>query len=229
MRWRRPTSRWPARSACSWWCRSSGRACSTSLATVGSGWRWAPRAFATASLDGRTFPAGRAVVFCANHQSNVDPPVLFRALHHQLHVLFKAELRQAADLRQGDGGRRVRGRGTRPPRRGAGLDRRRRRVDSPRQLLPDLPRGHAQPHRRALALQEGRLHHGHQGAGADPAGGDHGWTRGHAQGQRDRAAGHRVDSDWHADRDRWPRPGRTRYRNCGTCAPPSRRCSPRAR
>src|SRR5690606_22345371 len=39
-------------------------------------------------------PAGRAVVFCANHQSNVDPPVLFRALHPQLHILYKAELRK---------------------------------------------------------------------------------------------------------------------------------------
>jgi 1-acyl-sn-glycerol-3-phosphate acyltransferase len=37
-------------------------------------------------------PAGRAVVFCANHQSNVDPPVLFEALHSRLHVLHKAEL-----------------------------------------------------------------------------------------------------------------------------------------
>jgi 1-acyl-sn-glycerol-3-phosphate acyltransferase len=39
-------------------------------------------------------PAGRAVVFCANHQSNVDPPVLFRALHRRLHILYKAELRK---------------------------------------------------------------------------------------------------------------------------------------
>ena len=37
-------------------------------------------------------PPGRAVVFCANHQSNIDPPVLFRALHPRLHVLYKAEL-----------------------------------------------------------------------------------------------------------------------------------------
>jgi len=37
-------------------------------------------------------PAGRAVVFCANHQSNIDPPVLFDALHPRLHVLYKAEL-----------------------------------------------------------------------------------------------------------------------------------------
>jgi 1-acyl-sn-glycerol-3-phosphate acyltransferase len=37
-------------------------------------------------------PKDRAVVFCANHQSNIDPPVLFSALHPRLHVLFKAEL-----------------------------------------------------------------------------------------------------------------------------------------
>jgi 1-acyl-sn-glycerol-3-phosphate acyltransferase len=37
-------------------------------------------------------PKGRAVVFCSNHESNVDPPVLFQALHKRLHVLFKAEL-----------------------------------------------------------------------------------------------------------------------------------------
>lgn len=39
-------------------------------------------------------PKDRAVVFCSNHQSNVDPPVLFRALHRRLHVLYKAELRK---------------------------------------------------------------------------------------------------------------------------------------
>ena len=37
-------------------------------------------------------PTDRAVVFCSNHESNVDPPVLFQALHKRLHVLFKAEL-----------------------------------------------------------------------------------------------------------------------------------------
>jgi 1-acyl-sn-glycerol-3-phosphate acyltransferase len=35
-----------------------------------------------------------AEVFCANHESNVDPAVLFLALHPRLHVLYKAELRQ---------------------------------------------------------------------------------------------------------------------------------------
>jgi 1-acyl-sn-glycerol-3-phosphate acyltransferase len=38
-------------------------------------------------------PVDSAVVFCANHESNVDPPVLFEALHPQLHILYKAELR----------------------------------------------------------------------------------------------------------------------------------------
>lgn len=33
-----------------------------------------------------------AVVFCSNHESNVDPPVLFQALHDQLHIFYKAEL-----------------------------------------------------------------------------------------------------------------------------------------
>jgi 1-acyl-sn-glycerol-3-phosphate acyltransferase len=35
-----------------------------------------------------------AAVFCANHQSNVDPPVLFRALHPRLRVLYKHEIDQ---------------------------------------------------------------------------------------------------------------------------------------
>jgi 1-acyl-sn-glycerol-3-phosphate acyltransferase len=37
-------------------------------------------------------PHDRAVVVCANHQSNVDPPVIFRAVHPRLRVLYKREL-----------------------------------------------------------------------------------------------------------------------------------------
>jgi 1-acyl-sn-glycerol-3-phosphate acyltransferase len=37
-------------------------------------------------------PPGRGVVFCANHQSNVDPPVLFRAVHPRLRFLYKHEI-----------------------------------------------------------------------------------------------------------------------------------------
>lgn len=35
---------------------------------------------------------GEAMVFCCNHQSNIDPPILFQTLHPRLHVLFKSEL-----------------------------------------------------------------------------------------------------------------------------------------
>ncbi|HEX6162236.1 MAG TPA: lysophospholipid acyltransferase family protein [Vicinamibacterales bacterium] len=45
-------------------------------------------------VRGREHIPKRAVVFCSNHESNVDPPVLFRALHKRLHVLFKAELKK---------------------------------------------------------------------------------------------------------------------------------------
>lgn len=34
----------------------------------------------------------RAAVYCANHQSNLDPPVCFRVLHPRLKVMYKAEL-----------------------------------------------------------------------------------------------------------------------------------------
>ena len=45
------------------------------------------------SVVGREhLPSDRAVVFCANHQSNLDPPVLFEVLHPRLHVLYKVEL-----------------------------------------------------------------------------------------------------------------------------------------
>ena len=37
-------------------------------------------------------PLGRAAVYCSNHQSNVDPPVLFDALHPRMHILYKHEI-----------------------------------------------------------------------------------------------------------------------------------------
>ena len=43
-------------------------------------------------VSGRENVPDTAVVFCSNHESNVDPPVLFEALHRRLHVLYKAEL-----------------------------------------------------------------------------------------------------------------------------------------
>ena len=32
-------------------------------------------------------PLDRAAVYCANHQSNVDPPVLFQAVQPRMHIL----------------------------------------------------------------------------------------------------------------------------------------------
>jgi 1-acyl-sn-glycerol-3-phosphate acyltransferase len=39
-------------------------------------------------------PLDRAAVYCANHQSNIDPPVLFTALHPRMHILYKHEIDQ---------------------------------------------------------------------------------------------------------------------------------------
>jgi 1-acyl-sn-glycerol-3-phosphate acyltransferase len=46
----------------------------------------------TRVAGGEHVPRGRPVVFCSNHQSNIDPPILFQALHPRLHVLYKREL-----------------------------------------------------------------------------------------------------------------------------------------
>jgi len=50
-------------------------------------------------VAGREHVPPSAVVFCSNHESNVDPPVLFMTLHPYLHILYKAELRQFPIMR----------------------------------------------------------------------------------------------------------------------------------
>ncbi len=37
-------------------------------------------------------PRDRPAVYCANHESNVDPPVLFTAVHPRMHILYKHEI-----------------------------------------------------------------------------------------------------------------------------------------
>jgi 1-acyl-sn-glycerol-3-phosphate acyltransferase len=37
-------------------------------------------------------PLDRSAVYCANHQSNVDPPILYTALHPRMHILYKHEI-----------------------------------------------------------------------------------------------------------------------------------------
>jgi 1-acyl-sn-glycerol-3-phosphate acyltransferase len=54
------------------------------LALAGIRWR----------VAGRDNVPGTAVVYCSNHESNVDPPVLFEVLHPRLKILYKAELRK---------------------------------------------------------------------------------------------------------------------------------------
>jgi len=55
------------------------------LALALAGIRW--------KVAGREHLPSTAAVFCSNHESNVDPPVLFEALHPRIKVLYKAELR----------------------------------------------------------------------------------------------------------------------------------------
>ncbi len=53
------------------------------LALAGIRWR----------VAGREHLPSTAAVFCSNHARNVDPPVLFEALHPRIKILYKAELR----------------------------------------------------------------------------------------------------------------------------------------
>ena len=39
-------------------------------------------------------PLDRAAVYCSNHQSNIDPPILFEALHPRMHIFYKHEIDQ---------------------------------------------------------------------------------------------------------------------------------------
>ena len=64
------------------------------LYRLGHGGAWLALALAGIRyrVAGREHVPETAVVFCSNHESNVDPPLLFKVLHPQLHVLYKAEL-----------------------------------------------------------------------------------------------------------------------------------------
>lgn len=47
----------------------------------------------TVRIAGReNLPLDRAAIYCANHQSNIDPPVLFTTLHPRMHIVYKAEI-----------------------------------------------------------------------------------------------------------------------------------------
>ena len=122
-----------------------------------------------------------AVVFCSNHESNVDPPVLFEALHRRLHVLYKAELHKFpimgtvfdvggfVPIERGD-------------RESAMRSIARSGVVKGRQFVPDISGGHTKPHGPAAPIQERRLDHGHRGAGPRRSRGYQRRTSGHAKG-----------------------------------------------
>jgi 1-acyl-sn-glycerol-3-phosphate acyltransferase len=46
----------------------------------------------TVRMAGTLPPSREPVVFCANHESNVDPPILFDKLHRAVRILYKREL-----------------------------------------------------------------------------------------------------------------------------------------
>lgn len=55
-------------------------------------------------VEGREHILDRPAIYCANHTSNVEPPVLFAALRRltpRLHILYKAELRRLPILNLG--------------------------------------------------------------------------------------------------------------------------------
>ena len=64
----------------------------TSSATWGV--RWASRSvgYPVSRRRREHIPRDRAAVYCCNHQSNVDPPILFDALHPRMHILYKEEI-----------------------------------------------------------------------------------------------------------------------------------------
>ena len=158
---------------------------------------------------GREHVPPSAVVFCSNHESNVDPPVLFMTLHPYLHILYKAELRQFPIM-----GTVLDVGGFVPIER---ADREKAAESIARgaeslqagQLVSDLSRRHAQPHRAAVAVQEGWLHHGHSGTGAGCSGFGAGREGRDAERKRSRTPRPRQRPNRQADSDRRASPRKT--------------------
>ena len=106
------TSSWSARLACSSRGSSSGPACSSCSRTAA--WASGSRSRGFRSrLAGARAPAARArtAVYCANHTSNIDAPLLFHVLHPRLHMLYKAEFGRMPILGRGRADRRLHPRG----------------------------------------------------------------------------------------------------------------------
>jgi 1-acyl-sn-glycerol-3-phosphate acyltransferase len=52
-------------------------------------------------VSAQPLPIDRPAVYCANHQSNIDPPLLFAALHPQIRIMYKAEINKIPILALG--------------------------------------------------------------------------------------------------------------------------------
>ena len=157
------------------------------------------RNHACRSMGAEHIERDRAAVYAVNHTSNVEPPIIFDTLHElfpRLRILYKAELRKLPVLvRAFDLAGFIPLERANPEQSLPAIDRA-AEAHQGRQLVPDLSRRHAQSHGRAPAVQEGRIHPGHQGAGA---GGAHRHQRGEARDAEGKPAdlsGHRPRSDW---------------------------------
>jgi 1-acyl-sn-glycerol-3-phosphate acyltransferase len=64
------------------------------LYALGHGCIWLALALAGIRyrVSGREHLPRIPAVYCSNHESNVDPPVLFKVLHPRMRILYKAEL-----------------------------------------------------------------------------------------------------------------------------------------
>ena len=167
--------------ACCWRSPSAGRACSTSSGTAASAWACAVR---------HPVPRERPRARAARPRGRVlrEPPEQRRsagavpgAASAAAHPLQGRDLQDPA-ARARDAGRRVRAGGS--PGSGAVVASIARGAESIRAGNSFLifPEGTRSRTDGPAALQEGRLHHGDQGAGADRAGGGHRRARRDAKG-----------------------------------------------
>ncbi len=72
-----------------WMCNRPGLLYVLSHGGVGLGLALSGISYRLTGLE--RIPRGCAAVFCANHASNIDAPLLFHLLHPRLHMLYKAE------------------------------------------------------------------------------------------------------------------------------------------
>ena len=160
----------PRRCSSAWCCGGSGGLYALGHAGVGLALALAGIRYRVSGRE--NVPAARPSSSARTTRATSTRRCCSRRCIRQLHVLYKAELRKfplmgtVFDVGGFVPVDRARPRTVDAFARAGG------RVAEGGQLVSDLPGRHPQPHRSAAAVQEGRLHHGDQGAGADRPGGD---------------------------------------------------------